>query len=155
MADDVQGLLRKVEVQPADDLSEHFPREMPCRLHVLTKSGECEVEKRDYEGFSTRPIYWERATEKFERLAAPYANGKLRDSIAYTVRHVEDVEPERWEEFKERYRAELEEADKMEEVREISDMAEEGNVTLIFGTKDTEYNNARSLESFNGRRARP
>lgn len=36
----------------------------------------------------------------------------------------------------------------MKEVREISDMAEEGNVTLIFGAKDTEYNNARALESF-------
>ncbi len=59
--------------------------------------------------------------------------------------------PERWDEFKERYRAELEEADKMEEVREISDMAEEGNVTLIFGAKDTEYNNARALESFIGK----
>jgi 2-methylcitrate dehydratase len=91
-ADDVQGLLTKVEVQPADDLSERFPREMPCRLRVLTKSGEREVEKLDYEGFSTRPISWERATEKFERLAAPYAAGKLRDSIAYAVRHVEDAE---------------------------------------------------------------
>jgi len=57
-------------------------------------------------------------------------------------------DPERWGEFKERYRAELEEAGKMEEVREISGMAEEGNVTLIFGAKDTEYNNARALESY-------
>ena len=57
-------------------------------------------------------------------------------------------DPERWGEFKERYRAELEEAGKMGEVREISDMAEEGNVTLIFGAKDAEHNNARALESF-------
>jgi uncharacterized protein YeaO (DUF488 family) len=57
-------------------------------------------------------------------------------------------DPERWEEFKERYRAELEEAGTMEEVREISDMAEEGNVTFIFGAKNTEYNNARALEAF-------
>ncbi len=57
---------------------------------------------------------------------------------------------ERWEEFKERYHAELEEAGKLEEVREISDMAEERNVTLIFGAKDAEYNNARALESFIG-----
>ena len=51
-----------------------------------------EVEKRDYEGFFTRPISWERALEKFERLAAPYADVKLRDSMAFAVRHVEDVE---------------------------------------------------------------
>ena len=36
----------------------------------------------------------------------------------------------------------------MEEVREISDIAEEGNVMLFFGAKDKEYNNARALESF-------
>jgi uncharacterized protein YeaO (DUF488 family) len=57
-------------------------------------------------------------------------------------------DPERWEEFKDRYRAELKEAGQMEEVHEISDMAEEGNVTLVFGAKDTEHNNARALESF-------
>lgn len=57
-------------------------------------------------------------------------------------------DPERWEEFKERYRAELEEAGNVEEVREISDMAEEGNVTLVFGAKDTVHSNARALESF-------
>ena len=92
-ADDVQDLLRKVEVRPAGDLSERFPREMPCRIRVSLGGGRTlEREKRDYEGFSTRPISWERATEKFERLAAPYADGNLRDSIAYAVRHVEDVE---------------------------------------------------------------
>jgi 2-methylcitrate dehydratase len=91
-AEDVQGLLRRVEVRPAGDLSERFPREMPCRLRVLTKSGEHEVEKSDYEGFFTRPISWERATEKFERLSAPYADRRLRGSIAYAVRHLEDVE---------------------------------------------------------------
>jgi uncharacterized protein YeaO (DUF488 family) len=57
-------------------------------------------------------------------------------------------DPDRWEEFKERYRAELEEAGKVEEVREISDMAEEGNVTLLFGAKDTRHNDARALEAF-------
>ncbi|HJQ28275.1 MAG TPA: MmgE/PrpD family protein [Rubrobacter sp.] len=92
-AEDVQKLLQRVEVRPAEDLSERFPQEMPCRLHVLTKGGgEFEVEKSDYEGFSTRPISWERAMEKFERVAAPYADGEIRDSIAYAVRHVEDVE---------------------------------------------------------------
>jgi uncharacterized protein YeaO (DUF488 family) len=59
-------------------------------------------------------------------------------------------DPERWEEFKERYRAELQEAGKMEEVREIAERAEEGNVTLLFGAKDTKHNNARALEAFVG-----
>jgi 2-methylcitrate dehydratase len=90
---DVQSLLRRVEVRPADDLSVRFPQEMPARVQVSLRNGRSfEVEKRDYEGFITRPISWEREREKFERLAAPYADVKLRDSIAFAVRHAENVE---------------------------------------------------------------
>ncbi|MDQ3910236.1 MAG: MmgE/PrpD family protein [Actinomycetota bacterium] len=92
-AEDVQKLLRRVEVRPADDLSERFPQEMPCRLRVLTKSGgEFGVEKADYEGFFSRPVSWERAKEKFERLSSPYAEGKLMESIEDAVQHLEEIE---------------------------------------------------------------
>jgi uncharacterized protein YeaO (DUF488 family) len=57
---------------------------------------------------------------------------------------------ELWEEFKERYRAELEEAGKMGDLRDIVERAEEENVTLLFGAKDTKHNNARALEAFVG-----
>lgn len=91
--EDVQDLLQKVEVRPADDLSARFPGEMPARMWVSLKDGErLEVEKCDYEGFFTRPISWERELEKFERLAAPHANRRLRESISHAVRHLEDVE---------------------------------------------------------------
>lgn len=91
--EDVQSLLQRVEIRPADDLSRRFPEEMPCRIGISLKGGRTiEVEKRDYEGFFTRPMSWERALEKFERMAAPYADRRLRDSIAYAVRHLEDVE---------------------------------------------------------------
>jgi uncharacterized protein YeaO (DUF488 family) len=53
-------------------------------------------------------------------------------------------DPDRWEEFKERYRAELEEAGKMGDLRDLA----ERNVTLLFGAKDTRHNNARALEAF-------
>ncbi len=59
-------------------------------------------------------------------------------------------DPERWEEFKERYRAELEEARKMGNLRDIAERAGGENVTLLFGTKDTKHNNARALEAFVG-----
>ncbi len=59
-------------------------------------------------------------------------------------------DPERWEEFKERYRTELEEAGKMEDLRDIAERARGGNVTLLFGAKDTRHNNARALEAFVG-----
>jgi 2-methylcitrate dehydratase len=92
-AEDVQKLLQRVEVRPADDLSERFPQEMPCRLRVLTKSGgEFGVEKADYEGFFSRPVSWERAKEKFERLSSPYADGKLMESIEDAVQHLEEIE---------------------------------------------------------------
>ena len=57
-------------------------------------------------------------------------------------------DPERWEEFKERYRAELAEAGKMEVLRDIAERAREENVTLLFGAKDTKHNDARALEAF-------
>jgi uncharacterized protein YeaO (DUF488 family) len=59
-------------------------------------------------------------------------------------------DPDRWEEFKERYRAELEEAGKMGDIRDIAERAGEENVTLLFGAKDTQHNNARALEAFVG-----
>jgi uncharacterized protein YeaO (DUF488 family) len=55
---------------------------------------------------------------------------------------------DRWEEFRERYRAELEEAGKMGNLRDIAERAREANVTLLFGAMDTKHNNARALEAF-------
>jgi uncharacterized protein YeaO (DUF488 family) len=57
-------------------------------------------------------------------------------------------DPERREEFVERYRAELEETGKLEELRELGQRARKENVTLLFAARDTEHNNARALESF-------
>src|SRR3712207_7437637 len=52
-------------------------------------------------------------------------------------------DPERWEEFKERYQAELEEAGKMGDLRDIAERAGEENVTLLFGAKDTDRKSTR------------
>ena len=50
-------------------------------------------------------------------------------------------EPERWKEFQKRYRKEL--ADKKEMLGELKKMAKEhGTVTLLFGAKDEERNQA-------------
>jgi uncharacterized protein YeaO (DUF488 family) len=56
-------------------------------------------------------------------------------------------DPDRWEEFRERYRAELEEAGKMGDLRDIAERAGEENVTLLFGAKDTKHNDAQALEA--------
>jgi len=38
--DDVQGLLRRVEVRPAEDLSRRFPAEHACRVRINPHDGQ-------------------------------------------------------------------------------------------------------------------
>jgi 2-methylcitrate dehydratase len=90
---DVQGLLRKVTVHPSQEYSRRFPEEMPCRLVVALRGGRVLTkEKRDYEGFYTRPIGWETVIRKFEGLSAPYANRVLREKIVDSVAHLEKIQ---------------------------------------------------------------
>ena len=87
---DVQSLLRKITIRPDEALSKRFPTEMPCRIQIILKDGRTlNIEKQDYEGFYTRPMSWELATAKFERLATPYTSASQRDSIIETVAHLE------------------------------------------------------------------
>ena len=84
---DVQALLHRVEVRPAADLSSRFPAEHACRLRLHLADGTVlAVDKSDYEGFLTRPMSWERARQKFERLAAgrlePEHTAELADAVA-------------------------------------------------------------------------
>lgn len=57
-------------------------------------------------------------------------------------------EVERWPEFRDRYRAEL--ADARELWRPLIGRAESGEVTLLFGARDTEHNQAVVLAEFLG-----
>ncbi len=89
---DVQMLLQKVTVRPSQEFSQRFPQEMPARIRILTKEGKTlELEKHDYEGFNTRPMSWKHISDKFNRLAAPYADDHLRQSIIQAVAHLESI----------------------------------------------------------------
>ena len=89
---DVQSLLTRVSVQPDTLLSEHFPNEMPCRVKITLKDGRIlEQEIKDYEGFITRPMSWEIAVQKFNKIAAAYANAAQRTAIAETVANLEQI----------------------------------------------------------------
>src|SRR5262245_62474964 len=91
-ASDVQALLRRVVVRPADDASRRFPADMPCRLRVILRDGRrLEAVKRDYEGFVTRPMSWEGVAGKFTQLAAPHAGPALRRDLLDTVAHLEEA----------------------------------------------------------------
>lgn len=90
---DVQDLLRKVKVRPAEAFSRRFPEEMPCRITVALRDGRTySKEKRDYEGFVTRPIRWESVVEKFEKLSRPYASPALQRELIAAVDNLENLQ---------------------------------------------------------------
>lgn len=91
--EDVQRLLRKVRIEPSRSYSQIFPDEMPCRLSIiLSDSQTLSKEKRDYEGFYTRPMKWETVVQKFERLSTPYTDKGLRQRIVDNVVHLETIQ---------------------------------------------------------------
>lgn len=55
-------------------------------------------------------------------------------------------DPEKWEEFKRRYRAELE--DHPDAWGEIVEAAKKHDVTLLFSSRDTEHNNVVVLHEY-------
>lgn len=57
-----------------------------------------------------------------------------------------DPSPERWQEFRERYFAELDEAEGA--VREMRERLSEGRVTLVYAAKDTSQNHALVLKEY-------
>ncbi len=59
-------------------------------------------------------------------------------------------EPDKFDEFRKRYRRELTAADGETQLREIARMADEQNVTLLYSAKDTEHNDAVVLAELIG-----
>jgi uncharacterized protein YeaO (DUF488 family) len=57
-------------------------------------------------------------------------------------------DPDRWEEFQQRYAKELDgRSDTLDPIRHA---AQQGDVTLVFAAKDTEHNNAVALKAYLG-----
>ncbi len=54
-------------------------------------------------------------------------------------------DPKRWEEFQRRYRAELASDDKASLLAALADRARHGRVTLVYGARDVEHNQARVI----------
>jgi 2-methylcitrate dehydratase len=90
---DIQHLLRRVEVRPAEDLTARFPREHACRVRIVCRDGRVLARERsDYLGFVTRPSGWPEVEDKFRRLAAPVAGIGLTDDIVQAVRGLDRQE---------------------------------------------------------------
>ncbi len=89
---DVQSLLRRVSVRPDPELSARFPLEMPARIRIVLTGGRTlSTEKKDYEGFFTRPMSWSQVSAKFEKLVAERCDASLRREIIDAVAHLEDI----------------------------------------------------------------
>lgn len=87
---DVQELLQKIEVYEKKEYSDRFPDEMANDVTICLKDGrKLYIEKKDYEGFHTRPASWEMVIGKFHRLSAPFVSEKIREEI---IRIVQDLE---------------------------------------------------------------
>ena len=56
-----------------------------------------------------------------------------------------DHDPDRWEEFKRRYLAELERG---ESLTTLVDLVKRKRVTLLFGSREERFNNAMALKGF-------
>ncbi len=91
VAKDVQDLLQRVEVRPDPAFSARFPQEMACRVTLRTKNGKAHsIERADYPGFTTHPMRWEEAVEKFQSLAHAADPIRVRDIIT-AVSRLEEI----------------------------------------------------------------
>jgi 2-methylcitrate dehydratase len=91
-AEDVQQLLRRVDVRPDADLSRRFPTQHSARVRVHLRDGRTlEREQHDYEGFHTRPMGWDAVAAKFDRLAERHVEASLRTSIQDVVANLDEL----------------------------------------------------------------
>ena len=93
VADDVQQLLRRVDVRPDPELSRRFPDQHSARLRIRLRDGRMlEREQHDYEGFHTRPMSWDTVAAKFNRLAAAHIDSGARAQIVDAVRRLDELD---------------------------------------------------------------
>ena len=85
-ANDVQSLLRRVEVSADAVLSARFPQRMPAELEVTLDDGtRFHASREDYHGFHTDPLDWRAAREKFDRLTRAFLAPAARDALADVI----------------------------------------------------------------------
>ena len=95
LAEDAQGLLRRVVVRPDPELSRRFPAEHSARVRLFLVDGRIlEREQHDYEGFHTRPMSWDTVAAKFDRLAAGHVEPELGARIRDAVRRLDELDAE-------------------------------------------------------------
>jgi 2-methylcitrate dehydratase len=89
---DVQNLLQRVTVTPADDLTAAYPERTSTRVHITLHDGRSfDQEQSDFEGSPTQPMPWERVVDKFHWLAEPFADDTLQVEIISAVKKLDEI----------------------------------------------------------------
>lgn len=90
--DDVQRLLRRVDVEEDPGLTERFEAgEMPAVIDVTTDGGTTyRVEKDEFAGHPRNPMSWTEVEEKFESMTRERYDATRREGIVEVVRGLED-----------------------------------------------------------------
>ena len=90
VANDVQALMKKVEITPSDEFSDRFPEHMPADLEVTLNDGSVFTASQDsYLGFHDNPLDWENARKKFDALVTPFTGEALREEIATIIHELD------------------------------------------------------------------
>jgi len=92
-ADDVQRLLRTVEVEEDSTFTERFEDgEMPARIEISKTDGTTHVaEKNAFQGHPTQPMDWDQVEAKFHATASQF-DERRRVEIVETVRDLESTD---------------------------------------------------------------
>jgi 2-methylcitrate dehydratase len=92
--DDVQTLLRKVEVSADPELTERFEDgEMPAEIEVETDDGTVHrIEKDQFEGHPNDSMSWDEIERKFHETAGERYDEARRQEIIETVRKLEETD---------------------------------------------------------------
>jgi 2-methylcitrate dehydratase len=81
-----------VKIRPAPEFSLLFPAEMPSRVTITLLDGRTFTrEKRDYQGFRTRPMQWEIVVSKFEQLSQPCLSPDQQNRIEGAVLDLDHI----------------------------------------------------------------
>jgi 2-methylcitrate dehydratase len=95
-AEDVQNLLRTVDVEEDERFTDRFEAgEMPARIVVTLEDGTVhDVEKADFEGHPNNSMSWEQVEGKFHDMTEAHFQTGRRKDLAETVHGIEahDVE---------------------------------------------------------------
>ncbi len=106
--------------------------------------------KRIYDGYSTRDgtrVLVDRVWPRGVSRSSAHLDAWLKEiAPSAELREWFGHKAERWDEFRQRYFGEL--AAHREEVAELREQARRKRVTLVYGARNTEFNNARALADY-------